>query len=55
MNKFSGKNIDDVLKMTVEEALVFFENVPKVKAKLEIMSLVNIVKIIIYLLIIFNY
>ena len=36
--KYKGKNIDDVLKMTVEEALVFFENVPKVKAKLEIMS-----------------
>ena len=35
--KFKGKNISEVLDMTVEEALVFFENVPKVKHKLEVM------------------
>jgi len=35
--KYKGKTISDVLDMTVEEALVFFENVPKVKHKLEIM------------------
>ena len=35
--KFKGKNISEVLDMTVEEALTFFENVPKVKHKLDIM------------------
>ena len=35
--KYKGKTISDVLDMTVEEALTFFENVPKVKHKLEIM------------------
>ena len=33
--KYKGKNIYDVLEMRVEEALEFFENVPKVKSKLE--------------------
>ncbi len=33
--KFKDKNIADVLDMTVEEALVFFENVPKAKNKLQ--------------------
>jgi excinuclease ABC subunit A len=32
---YKGKNIADVLDMTVEEALDFFENIPKIKAKLE--------------------
>ncbi|MBU8933636.1 MAG: excinuclease ABC subunit UvrA [candidate division Zixibacteria bacterium] len=31
---FKGKNIADVLDMTVEEALLFFENVPRIKKKL---------------------
>ena len=35
--KFKGKNISDVLDMTVEEAYTFFENIPKVKHKLGIM------------------
>ena len=35
--KYKGKNINDVLNMTVEEALTFFENIPKVKNKLQIM------------------
>ena len=35
--KYKGKTISDVLDMTVEEALIFFENVPKVKHKLETM------------------
>ena len=35
--KFKGKNIADVLKMRVEEAIVFFENIPKVKNKLQTM------------------
>ena len=33
--KYKGKNIYDVLDMTVEEALKFFENVPSVKRKIE--------------------
>ena len=33
--KYKGKNISDVLDMTVEEALQFFENVPKIRSKLE--------------------
>ncbi len=32
--KYKGKNISDVLNMTVEEALVFFENIPKIKNRL---------------------
>ena len=33
--KYKGKNIYDVLNMTVEEALRFFENVPSIKRKME--------------------
>lgn len=33
--KYKGKNIADVLNMTVEEALEFFENIPKIKNKLQ--------------------
>ena len=33
--KFKGKNIADVLDMTVEEALVFFDGIPKIKQKLK--------------------
>ena len=33
--KYKGKNIDDVLNMTVEEALEFFENLPRIKNKLQ--------------------
>ncbi len=33
--KYKGKTIADVLQMTVEEALVFFENIPKIKTKLQ--------------------
>ncbi len=32
---FKGKNINDVLEMTVEEGLKFFENIPKIKRKLQ--------------------
>lgn len=35
--KYKGKNIYDVLEMTVEEALEFFENIPKVKNKLQML------------------
>lgn len=33
--KYKGKNIDDVLNMTVEEAVEFFENIPRIKNKLQ--------------------
>ncbi|HEH3186014.1 TPA: excinuclease ABC subunit UvrA [Staphylococcus aureus] len=32
---YKGKNIADILEMTVEEATQFFENIPKVKRKLQ--------------------
>ncbi|WP_281215520.1 excinuclease ABC subunit UvrA [Bacillus altitudinis] len=32
---YKGKNISDVLEMTVEDALQFFENIPKIKRKLQ--------------------
>lgn len=32
---YKGKNIADVLAMTVEDALVFFENIPKISRKLQ--------------------
>lgn len=40
--KFKGKSIGDVLEMTVEDALVFFENVPKAEAKLTTMMEVGL-------------
>lgn len=33
--KYKGKNIFDVLDMTVEEAVTFFENVPSIQRKIE--------------------
>ena len=33
--KYKGKNISDVLEMSVEEALFFFDGIPKIKAKLQ--------------------
>lgn len=33
--KYKGKNISDVLEMTVEEAVQFFENIPRIKRKLK--------------------
>ncbi len=33
--KYKGKNIDDILNMTVEEGLKFFENLPRIKNKLQ--------------------
>ena len=35
---YKGKNIADVLDMRVKEALTFFENVPKIKNKLQVIS-----------------
>lgn len=36
--KYKGKNIYDVLDMTVEEAVGFFENMPSIKRKIETMN-----------------
>ncbi len=33
--KYKGKTISDVLDMTIEEALVFFENIPRIKSKIQ--------------------
>ncbi len=33
--KFKGKHISDILNMTIEDALEFFEAIPKIKTKLE--------------------
>lgn len=33
--KYKGKNISDVLDMTVEQALSFFENIPSIKTKVQ--------------------
>lgn len=33
--KYKGKNIADVLNMTVEEALTFFQNIPNIKNKVQ--------------------
>lgn len=33
--RYKGKNIYDVLNMTVEEAMTFFENVPSIRRKME--------------------
>ena len=33
--KYKGKSISDVLEMTVEEALQFFENIPRIKQKIQ--------------------
>ncbi len=38
--RYKGKNIHDVLEMTVEDALEFFTNIPKIKRKLQ--SLFNV-------------
>lgn len=36
--KYKGKNIYDVLDMTVEEAVPFFENLPSIKRKIETLN-----------------
>ncbi len=33
--KYKGKNISDVLDMTIEEALEFFSNIPRIKTKIQ--------------------
>ena len=36
--KYKGKDISEVLDMTVEEALEFFEKIPKIKTKIQTLS-----------------
>ena len=36
--RFRGKSIADVLDMTVSEALTFFENIPRVRRKLQVLA-----------------
>ena len=36
--KYKGKSIFDVLNMTVEEAYVFFENLPRLREKLQVLN-----------------
>ena len=40
--KYKGKSISDVLDMTIKEAYEFFENIPKIKNKLETLVLVGL-------------
>jgi excinuclease ABC subunit A len=40
--RFKGRNISDVLEMTVEEALEFFNAIPKLKRKLETLNNVGL-------------
>jgi len=40
--KFRGKTIADVLDMTVEEGLEFFENIPRVRSRLETLNAVGL-------------
>jgi excinuclease ABC subunit A len=39
---FKGKNIADVLDMTVDEALLFFDRIPAIKTKLAVLSRVGL-------------
>ena len=40
--KYKGKNIYEVLEMTVDEGVEFFENIPKIKRKLETLQEVGL-------------
>jgi excinuclease ABC subunit A len=40
--RFKGKSIADVLAMSVEEALAFFEHIPKVRRRLETLDAVGL-------------
>lgn len=40
--RYKGKNIYEILEMTVEEALEFFENVPSIRSKLETINRVGL-------------
>ncbi len=40
--KYKGKNIYEVLEMTVDEGVEFFGNIPKIKRKLETLQEVGL-------------
>lgn len=40
--RFKGKNINDVLEMTIEDAADFFESIPKIKRKLDTLNSVGL-------------
>lgn len=40
--KYKGKNIHDILHMTIEDAATFFENIPSIKAKLDTLNNVGL-------------
>ena len=40
--RFKGKNIHDILEMTIEEAAVFFEKIPAIKRKLDTLNSVGL-------------
>jgi excinuclease ABC subunit A len=40
--KFRGKSIADALEMTVEEGLEFFQNIPRIRSKLETLNAVGL-------------
>ncbi len=40
--KYKGKNIYEVLDMTVDEAVEFFKNIPKIKRKIETLQMVGL-------------
>ena len=42
--KYKGKNIYDVLEMTVEEGLEFFSSIPKIKNKLHLPPILQVRK-----------
>ncbi len=40
--RYKGKNINDILEMTIEDAVVFFESIPKIRKKLETLNSVGL-------------
>ncbi len=40
--RYKGKNIADILDMSVEEALTFFENIPRIKRKMNVLDQVGL-------------
>jgi excinuclease ABC subunit A len=40
--RYKGKNINDVLEMTIEDAVEFFESIPKIRRKLETLNSVGL-------------
>ena len=40
--RFKGKSISDILEMTINQAAEFFQNIPKIKKKLDIMKKVGL-------------